>query len=99
MSQTLYSKRMDKEIARLDREEKRLKMRAKEIARTNQQRGKPKEEENKMRGGSEEDEDEIWGGGEEVDEGRVVATKRTKAVRRGGGGEDEDDKGGRLQGG
>ena len=44
MSQTLYSKRMGKEIARLDREEKRLKMRAKEIARTDQQRGKPKEE-------------------------------------------------------
>ena len=45
VSQTLYSKRMGKEIARLDREEKRLKMRAKEIARADQQRGKTKEEE------------------------------------------------------
>ena len=44
VSQTLYSKRMGKEIARLDLEEKRLKMRAKEIARTDPKRGKTKEE-------------------------------------------------------
>ena len=43
MSQTLYSKRMGKEIARLERKEK--KMRTKEIARTDPQICKTTEEE------------------------------------------------------
>ena len=47
MSQTLYSKRMGKEIARLDREEKR---RAKDIAGADPQSRKIKAEEEKMHG-------------------------------------------------
>ena len=49
MSQTLYSKRMGKEIARLDWEEKRRR-RAKEIARADPQSQKSKEEEENLYG-------------------------------------------------
>ena len=48
MSQTLYSKRMGKEMARLDREEKRRR-RAKEIVRADPQ-SRQTEEEEKMHG-------------------------------------------------
>ena len=48
MSKTLYSKRMGKEIARLNQEERtrRIGRRAKEIARANPQSRQTKEEEN-----------------------------------------------------
>ena len=51
MSKTLYSKRMGKEIARLNQEERtRRRRRAKEISRADPQSCEAKEEEEKMHG-------------------------------------------------
>ena len=50
MSQTLYSKRMGKEITKLNREEKRRRRANKEIAMADSQSRKTKEEKEKMDG-------------------------------------------------